>query len=204
MSIKLAFFFLACLCVWPASTRSTSVRRTSAHDRLQRAFKKERIVPDVLSYAVCIPSQQLHVSYGKKAVRLGTKFTLAEVKGEPTVTWKAEKNALYTLVKVDPDAPSPANPTAGQLRHWAVVNIPGNNLKRGQVATSYWGAGAPPKTGFHRYVFLLYRQPARLHGVQLGSEHDDRVKWNVEKFAHEHNLGRAVAGNFYLAQSDEQ
>ena len=58
----------------------------------------------------------------------------------------------------DPDAPSRANPFVGEVRHWLVVNIPGNDLVKGDTIAEYRGSGAPKGTGLHRYIFLLYKQ----------------------------------------------
>ena len=33
----------------------------------------------------------------------------------------------------DPDAPSRANPKAGEWNHWLVINIPGNKTEMGEV-----------------------------------------------------------------------
>jgi len=33
----------------------------------------------------------------------------------------------------DPDAPSRANPIRREILHWLVINIPGNDLKLGEV-----------------------------------------------------------------------
>ena len=49
----------------------------------------------------------------------------------PVVEWEADSDSFYTLLMVDPDAPE----TFRQVRHWAVVNIPGNQLANGEVKT---------------------------------------------------------------------
>ena len=59
--------------------------------------------------------------------------------------------AFYTLMLVDPDAPSPAEPTFRAWLHWLVVDIPGGAGKgpqAGRTLTAYKGP-APPK-GVHR------------------------------------------------------
>ena len=59
----------------------------------------------------------------------------------------------------DPDAPSRADPKYQEWfiavisrinfsrRHWVVVNIPGSDVSKGNVAAPYMGPGPPPKTG---------------------------------------------------------
>ena len=54
----------------------------------------------------------------------------------------------------DPDAPSRANPTYREWRHWLVANIPGCDVSKGETIVTYFGAGPPQGTGLHRYIFL--------------------------------------------------
>lgn len=37
------------------------------------------------------------------------------------------------MLLIDPDAPSRQTPTFREWHHWLVVNIPGNDLKKGEV-----------------------------------------------------------------------
>lgn len=80
------------------------------------------------------------------------------MKDVPKVEWNADENELYTLLMVDPDAPSRADPKFRSYKHWAVINIPGADVARGDQITEYIGSGPPNKTGLHRYVFLMYKQ----------------------------------------------
>lgn len=59
---------------------------------------------------------------------------------------------------VDPDAPSRAEPKLRSFKHWAVINIPGSDIAKGDEISQYIGSGAPINTGLHRYVFLVYKQ----------------------------------------------
>lgn len=44
----------------------------------------------------------------------------------------------------DPDAPSRKEPKFREWHHWLVVNIPGNDVKKGETLSEYVGSG-PPK-----------------------------------------------------------
>uniref|UniRef100_A0A8D2I1Q6 Phosphatidylethanolamine binding protein 4 n=1 Tax=Urocitellus parryii TaxID=9999 RepID=A0A8D2I1Q6_UROPR len=62
---------------------------------------------------------------------------------EPIVKFPgALEGATYTLMMVDPDAPSRSEPTKKYWRHWLVTDIKGNDLKKGniqgQVLTRSW------------------------------------------------------------------
>ncbi|KQL59790.1 phosphatidylethanolamine-binding protein 4 [Amazona aestiva] len=63
--------------------------------------------------------------------------------GSPRVRYpQADKNKKYVLMLVDPDAPSRANPRSRFWRHWLVTDIPGANLRtgdvKGHVLTGSW------------------------------------------------------------------
>ncbi|VDM98669.1 unnamed protein product, partial [Onchocerca ochengi] len=124
---------------------------------VKKIFKEYGIVPDVISVA---PTKLVNVSYNNLTVNLGNELTPTQVKDQPTeVLWNARPKCLYTLAFIDPDAPSRRNHTYREFKHWLVTNIPGQNISEGEVLAEYVGAGAPKGTGFHRYVFLVYKQP---------------------------------------------
>lgn len=100
------------------------------------------------------------VSYRSGArVNLGNELTPTQVKEKPTLMWDAEEGVYYTLLLVDPDAPSRANPRNREFRHWLVMNIPGSAVDQGDEVIGFIGSGAPKGTGLHRYIFLIYKQP---------------------------------------------
>lgn len=84
------------------------------------------------------------------------------MKDIPSVSYEADADGFYTLLFVDPDAPSRDNPHMREVRHWAVVNIPGNNVSAGETLAEYFGSGPPAGTGLHRYVLLVFKQPSKL------------------------------------------
>lgn len=91
-------------------------------------------------------------------MNLGNQLTPTKVKDIPTLKWDAEEGAYYTVMMVDPDAPSRANPIF-EFRHWLVMNVPGTEIEKGDAITEYVGSGPPKRSGLHRYVFLVFKQP---------------------------------------------
>lgn len=91
-------------------------------------------------------------------VQLDNELTPTQVKDIPRVIWNAEKGVYYTLMMIDPDAPTRKNPELGEVRHWLVMNILENEIETGDEITAYRGSGAPKGTGLHRYIFLVYKQ----------------------------------------------
>lgn len=72
-------------------------------------------------------SALLRVLYGGRELTCGSELRPSQVASEPTVqiiTGSRCGGALYTLVMVDPDAPSPSNPSKREYLHWCVLVPP--------------------------------------------------------------------------------
>ncbi|GLG96298.1 AAEL012666-PA [Gryllus bimaculatus] len=165
---------------------------------------KHQVVPDVIDKA---PAEVAEVTFksGAKA-ELGNELTPTQVKDIPVVVWKAEQSSLYTLCMTDPDAPSRKDPRNREWHHWLVVNIPGNEIAKGDTLTEYVGAGPPKDSGLHRYVILLYKQPNKIRASEphiSKTTGKNRGKFSIRKFAKKYKLTDIVAGNFFQAQWDE-
>lgn len=91
-------------------------------------------------------------------VDLGNELTPTQVKDRPEVTWEAEMGAFYTLVMIDPDAPSRVNQSIGEIRHWLVMNIPEYAIDQGDEIVEFIGSGPMKDTGIHRYIILVFKQ----------------------------------------------
>jgi len=175
--------------------------------KVDKAMENEHIVPDVI---VVAPKTFLRVNYqsGVRAT-LGNELTPTQVKDQPSVAWNGDHHSFYTICLTDPDIPSRAAANRNdrsEWHHWLVGNIPGTNLSEGVTLTAYVGSGTPPKTGLHRYVFLVYKQPSKLTFDEPRISNrtaEKRDKFSIHKFALKYNLGTPVAGNFYQAQYDE-
>ena len=52
----------------------------------------------------------------------------------PNVSWPDnEPDSFYTLMMVDPDAPTRNNATLREFMHWMVVNIPSDRVWEGEI-----------------------------------------------------------------------
>jgi phosphatidylethanolamine-binding protein (PEBP) family uncharacterized protein len=139
-------------------------------------------------------------------VNLGNELTPTSVKDEPTLEWPTEAGALYTLCMTDPDAPSRKDPKFGEFKHWLVVNIPGLQINKGETLAAYVGSGPPKNTDLHRYVFLVYKQPATIAHSETpvsNSSTEGRRSFKIRDFAKKYNLGEPIAANFYQARYDD-
>ncbi|XP_035673261.1 phosphatidylethanolamine-binding protein 4-like isoform X2 [Branchiostoma floridae] len=122
---------------------------------------------------------------------------------------KAEKDARYLLVMVDPDAPSAKNPEMAYWRHWLVTYISGEDLQKGipsqdwssvgRTLTSYKPPTPPKGSGLHHYQFFLYRlQP----GQDKTLNSDSRGKFDLPAFAAD--LGPLVAATEFKTENPEK
>ncbi|XP_062274329.1 phosphatidylethanolamine-binding protein 4 [Scomber scombrus] len=112
---------------------------------------------------------------------------------------------MYVLVMVDPDAPSRTKPTSAHWRHWLVVNIQGSTLKKGHMhgttLTDYHPPTPPQKSGFHRYQFMLFKQPPDTAVSLTEQEKSVRGKWDLQAFIKRFHLGAPVATLQFLTQN---
>jgi len=147
-----------------------------------------------------IPTIEPKVSFPKGEVKDGNTFNASDLHYvEPDVSWTPRtKSSYYTLMKVDPDAPSKSNPSSREWRHWLIVNIPGNDITKGEVVTPYMGPHPPKDSGLHRYVFLLYEQPDKIEAPVLENSGNHRGHFKAQNFAKEYELS-PVGAAFYRA-----
>ncbi|GAM28139.1 hypothetical protein SAMD00019534_113150 [Acytostelium subglobosum LB1] len=165
-------------------------------------LKSRSIVPDVIK--VLNPIRELNVTYAAP-LQTGEKLTPSKVVNTPTVTYDADSSNFYTLVMFDPDVPSRQDPKWGQWLHWVVTNIPGNKVTEGEVMADYIGSGPPEKTSYHRYIFVLCKQPSKMvfkGEYKLPFTADKRNNWSFDTFASKWNL-QPEAVNFYEAEFDD-
>lgn len=170
---------------------------------VEAAFKTHQIVPDVVDQ---VPKFCAEVVYpnGTLILSHGDELTPTVVKDIPSVfAWPAETDALYTVLFVDPDAPSRADPRLSQFLHWQVVNVKGNDISTGDTIAKFIGSGPPKDTGLHRYAFLVYRQSGKINWTKeriSNKSTTGRSNFKVRDFVKEHHLGELVAGSLYQAQ----
>ena len=160
-------------------------------------------VPSVaveLSY----PSKHKVVDLGNsikpKHVTSEPVFTINTIIAAPTPTQKA--NATYVLALTDPDATSRSDPAKAQMCHWIATNItlplaPTLSMGTFQVLSltdisgvsdssgifelmSYIPPTPPPKTGYHRYIFVVLAPKQQDRDMEL-KKPNDRSHWGYGK-----------------------
>ena len=96
---------------------------------------------------------------------------------EPEINFTKLPNKLYTTIIVDPDAPSPVNPTKKYYLHMLRINS-------NQIITPYTGPNPPVGSGIHRYYTCVFEQDYRLEGIK----EQPRPNFNIDKFISDNSL----------------
>ena len=160
-----------------------------------------------------------------------TQF-ITSAAGEFEIKIQDSKNSdglqYYTLICLDPDAPSRANPVAGPYVAISIVysrkklmkskswlhSIQTSLLSTGLpqhdvndlALVPYTGPSPPEKTSLHRYTFLLYRQPAAdlhplsKHASPKSVSRFDRRNFDCEGFVKSNGL-ELVAINWFFCEN---
>lgn len=164
---------------------------------------KEQVIPDVIDHK---PEAGIKIDYPSGVhVDQGNELKPTQVKDQPKFCFGAKPEKLYTLVMVDPDAPSRKDHNLREILHFMVSNIPGKQVEKGDTLAEYIGSGPPQGTGLHRYIFLVYEQKGKLESTMKipKTSRNGRMNFSIRKFAKEHDLGEPIAANFYQAQYDD-
>ncbi|KAL1706578.1 phosphatidylethanolamine-binding protein [Schizophyllum commune] len=197
------------------------------------ALKREQLIPDVLPESF-YPSGVFSIVFpsGRK-VTIGEEIPLEDTVDEPDIIFSpigvaepgtgdiqagaAAQEATYTVVMLDPDAPSRENPLFRSFRHWVITGLKAsadtstttNNLaalKMKTATTPYRPPGPRPGSGLHRYTFLLFQEPAADSfaipegAPEYGAALEERRSWNGVEFGEKYGL-KLVAANFFLIRS---
>lgn len=186
-----------------SQSETTNSAASSSADSLVN-LPKHGVVPDVIDSA---PVASIEIEWPTSGVRAiqGNELKPSQVKTLPKISFEGKSDKLYSLLMVDPDAPSRKDPKFREFCHFVVVNIPGTEVTKGDTLVEYIGSGPPLGTGLHRYVFLLYEQKAKITSSMKVSKTmlKGRPSFSAKKFAKENNLGEPIAANFYQAQYDD-
>uniref|UniRef100_A0A0E0MKW0 Uncharacterized protein n=1 Tax=Oryza punctata TaxID=4537 RepID=A0A0E0MKW0_ORYPU len=155
------------------------------------------IVGDVVDHFGA--SALLRLFYNHREMTSGSELRPSQVAGEPAVqiTGGRDGRALYTLVMVDPDAPSPSNPSKREYLHWLVTDVPeGGDTSKGTEVVAY--ESPRPTAGIHRLVFIVFRQTVRQSIYAPGW----RSNFNTRDFAACYSLGAPVAAAYFNCQRE--
>ncbi|KAI1386899.1 PEBP-like protein [Hypoxylon trugodes] len=195
--------------------------------KVQHKLKKADIFSTVIDKF--LPSFLLDAEWPSgESAKLGNTLKVDEVQDEPSIIvhrgHPASSSATgegsgvtYAISITDPDAPSRDNPEWSEFCHFIAtgVEVPSESsdifrLSDLEDIIPYKPPSPPPKTGKHRYVFLLFAPKNDTTDPLHLSKPEDRKHWGTGKERHgvrdwaEANGLKPVAANFIYAQNEEQ
>ncbi|KAJ8399741.1 hypothetical protein AAFF_G00408460 [Aldrovandia affinis] len=133
----------------------------------RRLARHYGIYRDLFPGAHFHPRVPLRVAYGDEAsaqVHYGNHVTPTQAAAAPRVSFEAEEDSLWTLLLTSPD--EHLLDSEGEYIHWLVGNIPGSAVNSGEEVCHYLPPFPVKGTGFHRFVFLLFKQDAPVNFEQ--------------------------------------
>ncbi|KAH7098065.1 PEBP-like protein [Auriculariales sp. MPI-PUGE-AT-0066] len=174
------------------------------------ALQREHLVPDILPASLNASdiSVALAIRFptsGAEAA-LGNELLVADTQERPVASWPEVDGTSYTLVCLDPDAPTRDGPIYRSFRHWVLPGLSSaNGIADGADVTPWRTPGPRPASGIHRYTFLLFEEPAAGFKVpegatEWGAQLEERRSWDALKFAQTYNL-KLVGANFFLVKA---
>ncbi|XXG52487.1 hypothetical protein AAC387_Pa03g0810 [Persea americana] len=156
-----------------------------------------RVIGDVIDMFVSLVG--MYVYYGPRRVSNGCNINPSAAVNPPNIQITGDPDDFYTLVMVDPDAPSPSAPTHREWVHWMVADIPGGSTaSRGKEVLQYM-APEPP-VGIHRFVFILFSQnkTSDIPVMPPPARHNFRTR----DFSSQYGFGLPVAGVYFNARKE--
>ncbi|EGG02948.1 uncharacterized protein MELLADRAFT_38287 [Melampsora larici-populina 98AG31] len=114
------------------------------------------------------PTVDLILSYGGSQVTMGNLFPTTVCTNPPNIMFFSEDptkcSLSYTLMLIDPDAPTPQSPIYADWCHWILPGLRPTSyneiIKTLLPIVPYYPPGPDPSSDPHRYIFLLYREPS--------------------------------------------
>ncbi|XP_006655491.1 protein RICE FLOWERING LOCUS T 1-like [Oryza brachyantha] len=154
-----------------------------------------QIIPEVLDPFT--PTIPLRITYNNRLLLPGIELKPSAVLSRPRIDVGGnDMRVFYTLVLVDPDAPSPSHPSLREYLHWMVTDIPETtSINFGRELILY--ENPEPRSGIHRMVFVLFRQLGR--GTVFAPH--TRHNFNCRSFACQYHLN-TVATTFFNCQRE--
>ncbi|XP_063705966.1 large ribosomal subunit protein mL38 [Culicoides brevitarsis] len=150
--------------------------KTSGPLHIKRIAEHYKIFEHLFGDAYFVPRVAMDIKYNlpdgetQAPVYYGNLLTPSDTQTAPEVTFDASfsydskpvdpSKTLWTLLMTGPDGH--LEQENSEYVHWLITNIPGNDVSKGECLVPYLQAFPPKGTGYHRFVFLLFKQEKKL------------------------------------------
>lgn len=119
--------------------------------------------------------ESIQMNIDGKNIKYNEYLTKKSSSTKPIIKFTKSPSKKYTIIMIDPDAPSPKNPIYKYHLHWLIVN---NN----ETVVEYSGPQPPLNSGTHRYYTCIFEQEDELSLSQLKSNNYPISKFDLESF----------------------
>ncbi|CAH0547338.1 unnamed protein product [Brassicogethes aeneus] len=110
------------------------------------------------------PTVPLNVSYTQGDIEhpvfFGNTIKPKDAQSKPEISYESDSKTLWSLILTNPDGHFTEHNK--EYVHWFLGNIPGNKISSGETLIDYLQPFPPKGTGFHRLVFVLYKQNQKI------------------------------------------
>ncbi|KAF9482594.1 PEBP-like protein [Pholiota conissans] len=117
----------------------------------------------------------------------------------------SQSKGPFVVAAVDPDVPTPQDPSVAQIPHF----LGGNFFLKSLKAPTFLSNNTPAITEFrqprphagsdpHRYIFLLFNQSKGFDNQTLVNSTSSLALFNISAFASTVGLGQPIGGTFML------
>lgn len=154
----------------------------------------------------------MRIAVAKVEVAAEKKLTDQDAQEPPELNLPpgASTDKTYLVVSLDIDAPYPSATVFSPILHWIQSGLT-VNTSTGQLTSSdptvasYIGPAPPPLSSPHRYIFVLYEEPAGFDAAARAPADGKpfptwpRVRFGTDDWAKEAGLGEALAVNYFVS-----
>jgi len=151
-------------------------------------------------------SKILEMKYAGETITPGKYFPRANAQSPPEL-YLPSSTGTYLVICLDLDAPFRLFPFMSPINHWVQSGLKADasgQLVSEEPCIAHFGPpGPPPGAAPHRYVFLLYDEPAdfdvKKHAPASGKKVGipKRMRFDLGAFEKELKLGPIVALNYF-------
>lgn len=172
-------------------------------------------VNKALSLAKDDPSKVLGLDVGNHAnVQPGQYIGRADAQSPPKLSFRGlSPNKTYIVIGLDIDAPFPSFGVLGPILHWIQPGLQPTPLESDPstytlnatvpFVANYIGPAPPPGSSPHRYIFILYEQPAAFKGEKYAPPNGQnlgnmqRMRYDLDSWEKEIGLESILAVNYF-------
>jgi len=164
--------------------REQWVESGSVFEDVYNAAELYGVYDDMYQHAFFKPCVMLEIKYKFKnfmvPVHRGNVIKPSEAASPPEIIFKSSKSSLWCLVLTGLDSNMNGE---GEVLHWFVGNIKGNDVAGGQTICNYLQPFPPFGTGYHRFAFVLYRQEEEIDFSDHTVQDDESISLDQRNFS---------------------